>query len=140
MPQQIFDMVGALAPTIGVIATGAFGYMASRSNNLSKSQFNEIKSGLDEQRESINQLNATADSNNEALKNVQSKLDLHDEAHLSTMYLRLERDIKHALERGNTTAEEYKLIGRMHKNYRALGGNGYIDKLMERYEQLKMEE
>ncbi|WP_162012492.1 hypothetical protein [Streptococcus sp. S784/96/1] len=140
MPQQILDMVGALAPTIGVIATGAFGYMASRSNNLSKSQFNEIKSGLDEQRESINQLNATADSNNEALKNVQSKLDLHDEAHLSTMYLRLERDIKHALERSNTTSEEYKLIGRMHKNYKALGGNGYIDKLMERYEQLKMEE
>ncbi|WP_369351046.1 hypothetical protein AB6M97_02090 [Streptococcus hillyeri] len=140
MPQQVLDMVGALAPTIGVIATGAFGYMASRSNNLSKSQFNEIKSGLDEQRESINQLNATADSNNEALKNVQSKLDLHDEAHLSTMYLRLERDIKHALERGNTSAEEYKLIGRMHKNYKALGGNGYIDKLMEKYEQLQMEE
>ncbi|MGT2829612.1 hypothetical protein [Streptococcus hillyeri] len=140
MPQQVLDMVGALAPTIGVIATGAFGYMASRSNNLSKSQFNEIKTGLDEQRESINQLNATADSNNEVLKNVQSKLDLHDEAHLSTMYLRLERDIKHALERGNTTSEEYKLIGRMHKNYKALGGNGYIDKLIEQYEQLKMEE
>ena len=90
---NISDLIDHLAPTIGVIATGWFGMKASKSANLSKSQFGDLKNELDNIHDSVEVVQQIGESNNEKINKLNDKLAVHDEAHLVTMYLRLERDI-----------------------------------------------
>ena len=120
-----------LAPTIGVVATGWLGLQASKAGNLNKEQFNELKSEL-------NTIHEIGEDNQKKIIEINNKLVVHDEAHLATMYLRLERDIKVALQRGYTTVHESDIIHKMHKSYKKLGGNGYIDSLYQKYNILEV--
>lgn len=132
------DLIAHLAPTIGVIATGWFGMKATKSANLNKEQFNELKDELSTIQQSVETVQAVGEDNNKKIDEVNDKLAVHDEAHLVTMYLRLERDISTAIERGYTTVHESDIVHRMHKNYKQLGGNGYIDSLYKKYEKLEV--
>ena len=132
------DWIAHLAPTIGVIATGWFGMKASKSSDLSKERFNKLKDELSNIQNSVETVQELGKDNNRKIDEVNEKLAVHDEAHLVTMYLRLERDISTAIERGYTTVHESDIVHRMHKNYKQLGGNGYIDSLYKKYEKLEV--
>ena len=62
----------------------------------------------------------------------------HDDAHLVTMRMRLDRDIRRAIRRGFTTKDEFYVVENMHNSYKALGGNGYIDHLYNNFEALQI--
>ena len=132
------DWIAHLAPTIGVIATGWFGMKATKSANLNKEQFKELKDELGTIQKSVETVQAVGEDNNKKIDEVNDKLAVHDEAHLVTMYLRLERDISTAIERGYTTVHESDIIHKMHKSYKKLGGNGYIDALYSKYNNLEV--
>lgn len=132
------DLIAHLAPTIGVIATGWFGMKASKSANLNKDQFNELKDELGTIQKSVKDVKEVGEDNNKKIDEVNDKLAVHDEAHLVTMYLRLERDMTVAINRGYTTIHESDIVHKMHKNYKQLGGNGYIDSLYKKYEKLEV--
>lgn len=132
------DLIAHLAPTIGVVATGWFGMKASKSANLNKEQFNELKDELGTIQTSVNNIREVGEDNNKKISEVNNKLIVHDEAHLVTMYLRLERDMTSAIQRGYTTVHESDIIHKMHKNYKKLGGNGYIDSLYNKYNILEV--
>lgn len=132
------DLIAHLAPTFGVIATGWFGMKATKSANLNKEQFNELKDELSTIQKSVETVQAVGEDNNKKIDEVNEKLVVHDEAHLVTMYLRLERDMTVAINRGYTTIHESDIVHRMHKNYKQLGGNGYIDSLYKKYEILEV--
>lgn len=132
------DLIAHLAPTIGVIATGWFGMKASKSANLNKDQFNELKDELGAIQESVKGVKEVGEDNNKKIDEVNDKLVIHDEAHLVTMYLRLERDMTVAINRGYTTIHESDIVHKMHKNYKQLGGNGYIDALYSKYVNLEV--
>lgn len=132
------DLIAHLAPTIGVIATGWFGMKASKSANLNKEQFSELKDELGAIQETVKVVKEVGKDNNKKIDEVNDKLAVHDEAHLVTMYLRLERDISTAIERGHTTVHESDIIHKMHKSYKNLGGNGYIDALYNKYNNLEV--
>lgn len=117
--------------TIGAIATGWFGVRTIKAGNLNKEQFKELKSEL-------NTIHVIGEDNQKNISEINNKLAVHDEAHLVTMYLRLERDIKVALQRGYTTVHESDIIHKMHKSYKKLGGNGYIDSLYQKYNILEV--
>ena len=134
----ISDLIAHLAPTVGVIATGWFGLTASKSANLNKQQFNELKDELGTIQHTVETVQDLGHSNNEMLLDVNKKLLVHDEAHLVTMYLRLERDITTAINRGYTTVHESDIVHKMHTSYKKLGGNGYIDSLYNKYIQLEV--
>lgn len=134
----ISDLIAHLAPTVGVIATGWFGLTASKSANLNKQQFNELKNELGTIQNAVETVQDLGHSNNEMLSDVNKKLLVHDEAHLVTMYLRLERDMTTAINRGYTTVHESDVIHKMHKSYKNLGGNGYIDSLYQKYNILEV--
>lgn len=134
----ISDLIAHLAPTVGVIATGWFGLTASKSANLNKQQFNELKNELGTIQHTVETVQDLGHSNNEMLLDVNKKLLVHDEAHLVTMYLRLERDMTTAINRGYTTVHESDIIHKMHKSYKNLGGNGYIDSLYQKYNNLEV--
>jgi hypothetical protein len=120
------------------VATGWFGLKASKSANLNKEQFNELKDELSTIQKSVETVQAVGEDNNKKIDEVNDKLAVHDEAHLVTMYLRLERDISTAIERGYTTVHESDIIHKMHKSYKKLGGNGYIDALYKKYNNLEV--
>nr|DAR60900.1 MAG TPA: hypothetical protein [Caudoviricetes sp.] len=124
--EKLIHAITQLAPTIGVIATGWFGMKASKSGNLNKEQFHELK-------DELNTIHAIGEDNKKKISEVNDKLIVHDKAHLVTMYLRLERDITVALNRGYTTVHEADIIHKMHKSYKELGGNGRIDSLFNKY-------
>ena len=130
------ELIAHLAPTLGVIATGWFGMKASKSANLNKEQFNELKDELGSIQESVKTVKEVGKDNNKKISEVNEKLAVHDDAHLVTMYLRLERDISTAIKRGYTTVHESDIIHKMHKSYKKLGGNGYIDALYKKYNNL----
>lgn len=130
------ELIAHLAPTLGVIATGWFGMKASKSANLNKEQFNELKDELGTIQKSVEAVKVVGEDNNRKIDEVNEKLAVHDEAHLVTMYLRLERDISTAIKRGYTTVHESDIIHKMHKSYKKLGGNGYIDALYKKYNNL----
>ena len=132
------ELIAHLAPTLGVIATGWFGMKASKSANLNKEQFNELKDELGSIQESVKTVKEVGKDNNKKLSEVNEKLAVHDDAHLVTMYLRLERDISTAIKRGYTTVHESDIIHKMHKSYKKLGGNGYIDALYSKYVNLEV--
>lgn len=131
--EKIIHAITQLAPTIGVIATGWFGMKASKSGNLNKEQFHELK-------DELNTIHAIGEDNKQKITEVNEKLIVHDEAHLVTMYLRLERDITVALKRGYTTVHESDIIHKMHSSYKALGGNGRIDALFNKFLNLDISE
>ena len=135
---NISDLIDHLAPTIGVIAAGWFGMKASKSANLSKSQFGDLKNELDNIHGSVEVVQQIGESNNEKINELNDKLAVHDEAHLVTMYLRLERDINKELKRGYTTVHNSDVIHKMHSSYQKLGGNGYIDALYKKYINLEV--
>lgn len=132
------ELIAHLAPTLGVIATGWFGMKASKSANLNKEQFNELKDELGSIQESVKTVKEVGKDNNKKISEVNDKLAVHDDAHLVTMYLRLERDISTAIKRGYTTVHESDIIHKMHKSYKKLGGNGYIDALYSKYVNLEV--
>lgn len=135
---NISDLIDHLAPTIGVIATGWFGMKASKSANLNKEQFSELKGELNTIQESVEVVQDLGKFNGEKINELNDKLVVHDEAHLVTMYLRLERDISKELERGYTTVHNSDVIHKMHSSYKKLGGNGYIDALYKKYINLEV--
>ncbi len=111
---------------------------ASKSANLNKDQFNELKDELGTIQNSVKAVKEVGEDNNKKIDEVNDKLAVHDEAHLVTMYLRLERDMTVAINRGYTTIHESDIVHKMHKNYKQLGGNGYIDSLYKKYEALEV--
>ena len=131
--EKLIHAITQLAPTIGVVATGWFGMRASKAGNLNKEQFKELKTEL-------NTIHVIGEDNQKNIIEINNKLAVHDEAHLATMYLRLERDITTALKRGYTTVHESDIIHKMHKSYKNLGGNGYIDSLFNKYILLEVKE
>lgn len=135
---NISDLIDHLAPTIGVIATGWFGMKASKSANLNKEQFSELKGELNTIQKSVEVVQEFGKINGEKINELNDKLAVHDEAHLVTMYLRLERDITNELERGYTTVHNSDVIHKMHSSYKKLGGNGYIDALYKKYINLEV--
>lgn len=134
----ISDLIAHLAPTIGVIATGWFGMRASKSGDLNKKQFNELKDELETIHNSVDSVKEVGEDNNKKISDVNDKLVVHDEAHLVTMYLRLERDMTTAINRGYTTVHESDIVHKMHNSYKKLGGNGYIDSLYNKYVNLEV--
>ena len=122
--EKMIHAITQLAPTIGVVATGWFGMRASKAGHLNQEQFKELKGEL-------STIHAIGEDN---------KLAVHDEAHLATMYLRLERDITTALKRGYTTVHESDIVHKMHSSYKKLGGNGRIDALFNKYLNLEIAE
>lgn len=135
---NVSDLIAHLAPTVGVVATGWFGMKASKSANLNKEQFSELKGELNTIRESVEVVQELGKFNGEKINELNDKLVVHDEAHLVTMYLRLERDINKELERGYTTVHNSDVIHKMHSSYKKLGGNGYIDALYKKYINLEV--
>lgn len=131
--EKLVHAITQLAPTIGVVATGWFGMRASKAGNLNKEQFNELKGEL-------STIHAIGEDNKKKITEVNEKLIVHDEAHLVTMYLRLERDITVALKRDYTTVHESDIIHKMHSSYKALGGNGRIDALFNKFVDLEITE
>lgn len=131
--EKLIHAITQLAPTIGVVATGWLGLQASKAGNLNKEQFKELKSEL-------NTIHVIGEDNQKNIIEINNKLAVHDEAHLATMYLRLERDITTALKRGYTTVHESDIIHKMHSSYKKLGGNGRIDALFNKYLNLEISE
>ena len=54
------------------------------------------------------------------------------------LYDRIKHLAKSYIERGNITAEELEDLMQMHKVYHDLGGNGYLDKLMDQVHRLQV--
>lgn len=131
--EKLVYSITQLAPTIGVVATGWFGMRASKAGHLNKEQFNELKGEL-------STIHAIGEDNKQKITEVNEKLIVHDEAHLVTMYLRLERDITVALKRGYTTVHESDIVHKMHSSYKKLGGNGRIDALFNKFVNLDISE
>lgn len=135
---NVSELIAHLAPTVGVVVTGWFGMKASKSANLNKEQFSELKGELNTIQESVEVVQDLGKFNGEKINELNDKLVVHDEAHLVTMYLRLERDINKELERGYTTVHNSDVIHKMHSSYKKLGGNGYIDALYKKYINLEV--
>lgn len=124
--ERLLDLITALSP-LGVAFMPAYmSYLSNKAEKLAKSQYADLTARVDG-------IQTGVDDNKSTIGTMLGKLEVHDDSHLTTMYFRLEREINQALTDGFTTSKQYDLIGRMHKNYKALGGNGYIDRLYEQY-------
>lgn len=140
MPDQILNIIGAVAPTIGVIATGGFGYLAARSNNLNKAQFGELKQGMEDIKDDVSNLKKVADDNRNRLNDVKEEVEaLKNSSRSSRRYL-LYKDLEIAIDRGWTTLEERREIAKLFDSYKILGGNGEIETMYQIYIQLPMKE
>ncbi|HEM3194104.1 hypothetical protein [Streptococcus suis] len=140
MPNEILHIIGAVAPTIGVIATGGFGYLAARSNNLNKAQFGELKQGMEDIKDDVSNLKRVADDNQVSLVAVQEEMDTLKNSGRSSRRYTLYKDLDAAIARGWTTLEERREIAKLFDSYKILGGNGEIETMYQIYIQLPMKE
>ncbi|HFU4217070.1 TPA: hypothetical protein ACGO8M_000446 [Streptococcus suis] len=140
MPDNILNIIGAVAPTIGVIATGGFGYLAARSNNLNKAQFGELKQGMEDIKDDVSNVKKVVSDNRNSLNDVKEEVEtLKNSSRSSRRYL-LYKDLETAIERGWTTLEERREIAKLFDSYKILGGNGEIEAMYQIYIQLPMKE
>ncbi|MBO4127982.1 hypothetical protein [Streptococcus suis] len=138
MPDNILNIIGAVAPTIGVIATGGFGYLAARSNNLNKAQFGELKQGMEDIDGRLTTLQSVAYDNKSDLKAVKSDVDNLKNSSRSSRRYTLYKDLDSAIERGWTTLEERREIAKLFESYKVLGGNGEIETMYGIYCELPL--
>ncbi|HFI0428367.1 TPA: hypothetical protein ACGOZO_000294 [Streptococcus suis] len=140
MADQILHIIGAVAPTIGVIATGGFGYLAARSNNLNKAQFGELKQNMEDIKDDVSNVKKVVDGNRSSLNDVKEEVStLKNSSRSSRRYL-LYKDLEMAIERGWTTLEERREIAKLFDSYKILGGNGEIETMYQIYIQLPIKE
>ena len=78
--EKLIHAISQLAPTIGVIATGWFGMRASKSGDLNKKQFNELKGELGSIQQAVETVQEVGKDNNRKISEVNDKLVVHDEA------------------------------------------------------------
>ncbi|MDG4521197.1 hypothetical protein ACJBVY_08765 [Streptococcus suis] len=140
MPDQILNIIGAVAPTIGVIATGGFGYLAARSNNLNKAQFGELKQGMEDIDGRLTTLQNVADENKANGESIKKEVDTLKNSSRSSRRYTLYKDLDTAIARGWTTLEERREIAKLFESYKILGGNGEIETMYQIYIQLPMKE
>lgn len=140
MADDILNIIGAVAPTIGVIATGGFGYLAARSNNLNKAQFGELKQNMEDIKDDVSNVKKVVDGNRSSLNDVKEEVStLKNSSRSSRRYL-LYKDLEIAIERGWTTLEERREIAKLFDSYKILGGNGEIETMYQIYIQLPIKE
>ena len=125
------SVMPVLTPTI-------IAWISYRLPKKTKEETDKIVSELTDVKKRIKDVQETACDSNTKIDEVQAKLKLHDEAHLVTMRMRLDRDIRRAIRRGFTTKDEFYVVENMHNSYKALGGNGYIDHLYNNFEALQI--
>lgn len=70
--------------------------------------------------------------------NQSEKVKANDELLLGLARITLMQSIEKALDRGNTTTDEYDVINQLFTAYAQMGGNGTVKHLFERYETLKV--
>lgn len=125
------SVMPVLTPTI-------IAWISYRLPKKAKEETDKIVSELTDVKKQIKDVQTTAKDSNSKIDEVQEKLKIHDEAHLVTMRMRLDRDIRRAIRRGFTTKDEFYVVENMHNSYKALGGNGYIDHLYNNFELLQI--
>ena len=130
---DFIQYIDHLAPTIGVLATAWFGYRSTTAGHLNKKQFGKLTAD-------IQKVHQVGEQNQAKLEAVQEKMATHDEAHLTILGYRLERNIKFALRRGFITREDYNTVSRMFHAYKDLGGNGYVERLFKEFLDLPIKE
>ena len=135
--QQIEHFFMNVLPVATPIIVAWFSYKMPKK---AKEQTDQIISELNDVKKQIKDVQTTAKDSNSKIDEVQEKLKIHDEAHLNTMKLRLDRDMRRAINRGYTSRDEFSLVESMHKSYKTLGGNGYIDRLFSDFEKLDIKE
>ncbi|HEP1819261.1 TPA: hypothetical protein VB845_001069 [Streptococcus suis] len=140
MPDQILHIIGAVAPTIGVIATGGFGYLAARSNNLNKAQFGELKQNMEDIKDDVSNVKKVVDGNRSSLNDVKEEVSTLKNSSCSSRRYLLYKDLENAIERGWTTLEERREIAKLFESYQILGGNGEIKAMYQIYIQLPIKE
>ena len=123
---------------ISVLSPIIIAWLGYKLPKKSKEQTDQIISELNDVKKQIEDVQTTADENNAKIDEVQEKLKLHDDAHLVTRRMRLDRDIRRASRRGFTTKDEFYVVENMHNSYKALGGNGYIDHLYNNFDALQI--
>lgn len=133
--QQIEHFFMNVLPSASPIIIAWLGYKLPKK---AKEETEKIVSELTNVKKQIKDVQTTAKDSNSKIDEVQEKLKIHDEAHLNTMKLRLGRDMRRAINRGYTSRDEFSLVESMHKSYKTLGGNGYIDHLYNNFEALQI--
>lgn len=135
--QQIEHFFMNVLPSASPIIIAWLSYKLPKK---AKEETEKIVSELTDVKKQIKDVQTTTKDSNSKIDEVQEKLKIHDEAHLNTMKLRLGRDMRQAINRGYTSRDEFSLVESMHKNYKTLGGNGYIDRLFSDFEKLDIKE
>lgn len=135
--QQIEHFFMNVLPSASPIIIAWLSYKLPKK---AKEETEKIVSELTNVKKQIEDVQTTAKDSNSKIDEVQAKLKIHDEAHLNTMKLRLGRDMRRAINRGYTSRDEFSLVESMHKSYKTLGGNGYIDRLFSDFEKLDIKE
>ena len=135
--QQIEHFFMNVLPSASPIIIAWLSYKLPKK---AKEETERIVSELTNVKKQIEDVQTTAKDSNSKIDEVQEKLKIHDEAHLNTMKLRLGRDMRQAINRGYTSRDEFSLVESMHKSYKTLGGNGYIDRLFSDFEKLDIKE
>ena len=135
--QQIEHFFMNVLPSASPIIIAWLSYKLPKK---AKEETDKIVSELTDVKKQIKDVQTTAKDSNSKIDEVQEKLKIHDEAHLNTMKLRLDRDMRRAINRGYTSRDEFSLVESMHKSYKTLGGNGYIDRLYCDFEKLDIKE
>ena len=135
--QQIEHFFMNVLPSASPIIIAWLSYKLPKK---AKEETEKIVSELTNVKKQIEDVQTTAKDSNSKIDEVQEKVKIHDEAHLNTMKLRLDRDMRRAINRGYTSRDEFSLVESMHKSYKTLGGNGYIDRLFSDFEKLDIKE
>ena len=134
---EFFDKIEHFFTSVMPVLTPTIiAWISYRLPKKAKEETEKVVSELGDVKKQIDDVQKTAKDSNTKIDEVQEKLKVHDEAHLNTMKLRLGRDMRRAIRRKYTSRDEFSLVESMHKSYKALGGNGYIDRLFSDFEKL----
>ena len=114
-----------IAPIVtAILAVGKFWYDSRSDTKTILYKLDKIQETVDEHTKELEETKKLQKENRDGIRHTQR--------------YRLQHDMYGAVLRGETSQHEYDEICVLYASYKSLGGNGAIDRLFERYDELPM--
>ncbi len=125
--------IAAISTAIGGVLSAIIVNLANRKDKANEYRDKKMEGGLNELGDMIQGVQDT-------ISNIATNTDLIKDGTKKTQRYRLFHDLKAELMQGYTTLEKYRELSILFESYKALGGNGEIEKLFDKYELLPTKE
>ena len=130
---EFITLLDKLTPVLIVIIPSYFSFKSTQNTKETEKQINVLSDKIGDLEKSVHAVEEIGKDNNKNLSLIGKGLQ-------RLQRFRLQKNLKKAIRRGNTSQHEIEELSRLYESYVELGGNGAIKILFEKFLELEIKE